>query len=286
MATPYYPDPNADTPRGNARKAIVSTTNATPIKIEVTGHGWNTGDQVEIEGATDPNANGTWSVTFFDANHVTLDGSVGTLAGGAVGTASNWTVLPNSNMFDDGEAVDSATLGGPIENVTNFVPFANMRAGRWRTVDIYHAEHADAGGPLALTVWSNTNLPGTNAWVRPQNNPLLTFSVPPVGLLGDVLDITIATTFIQSAGAARIPIGVALYGAGGAVTIMVPGSQFLPPVGYDGPITLRGSIALTTVPLTTGVFNVGAVLFDLPAGGAVTLCSDWQCFVRHLRANP
>ena len=286
MGTPYYPDPNSDSPRGNARKAIVTTTNATPIKVEVTGHGWNTGDTVEIEGAQDPNADGTWKVTFFDANHVTLNGSVGTLAGGAQGTASNWTTLPNSTMFDDGDAVDATTLGSPVENVTNFVPYSTMRAGRWRLVDIYYASHIDAVNPLAGTAWSTTALPGTGVWVRAQNNPLLTYSVPPISLVNDVFDVTLTTTFVQTAGAGSIPIACGFMGPAGFL-YTVPGSEFLLPLNYNGPVTVRGTlIASTAAPVTIGLFNFGFALFDLAAGGTVDLRSDWQIMVRHMRANP
>lgn len=285
MGTVYHPDPNSDTPRGNARMAIVNTTNATPIKVKVTAHGYATGDAVEVEGAADPNADGTWLITYVDADHFTLDGSVGTLAGGAAGTVSNWTTLPFATMADDGDPVDSVTLMSPVENVNNFIPYATQRLGRWRCVDTYYAVHNDAGGVLADTAWSTTNLPGTNVWVRAQNNPLLTYSVAPYAVQGDLFDVTLTTRYVQTAGANAIPIAAAFMGPGGYV-YKLTGSQFLLPLNYVGPVTVRGILSAAITTTTTGLFNFGFALFDLPAGGAVDLRGDWQCIVRHLRANP
>lgn len=70
-------------------KNIVSSTFATPIVIEITAHGWVTGNKVKIVNhATNTNANGTWTITNVDANHFSLNGSVGNGVGGASGTAS------------------------------------------------------------------------------------------------------------------------------------------------------------------------------------------------------
>ncbi|KKL83251.1 hypothetical protein LCGC14_1976640 [marine sediment metagenome] len=68
---------------------IVSSTDATPISIESTGHGFITGDKINISGhETNVAANGTWIITKTDVNNFTLDDSVGSGAGagGATGT--------------------------------------------------------------------------------------------------------------------------------------------------------------------------------------------------------
>jgi len=70
------------------QKSIVSSTNATPIAVTVTAHGYSTGDIVVIAGhTTNTNANGTWVITNTGANTFTLNGSVGNGIGGATGTA-------------------------------------------------------------------------------------------------------------------------------------------------------------------------------------------------------
>ena len=70
-----------------AAKSITSSTNATPISVTSTAHGYATGDTVVITGhTTNTNANGTWEITNTGANTFTLDGSVGNGVGGASGT--------------------------------------------------------------------------------------------------------------------------------------------------------------------------------------------------------
>ncbi len=70
-----------------ATKSISSSTNATPIAITCTSHGYSTGDTVVITGhSTNTNANGTWEITVTGANTFTLDGSAGNGVGGASGT--------------------------------------------------------------------------------------------------------------------------------------------------------------------------------------------------------
>lgn len=67
--------------------ALVSSTNATPISITATSHGYSTGDTVVIcDHTTNTNANGTWEITVTGANTFTLDGSTGNGVGGATGT--------------------------------------------------------------------------------------------------------------------------------------------------------------------------------------------------------
>lgn len=75
-------------------KAIVSSTNASPISVTVTAHGYVTGDQVFIAGhLVDTNANGSWVITVTGANTFTLYGSTGNGVGGATGTAYRYSDL-------------------------------------------------------------------------------------------------------------------------------------------------------------------------------------------------
>lgn len=72
---------------------VVSSTDATPISLEVTGHGFATGDTVCVDGhAINTRANGVWEITVTDADNFTLDGSTGTGGGaGTSGTVGNIT---------------------------------------------------------------------------------------------------------------------------------------------------------------------------------------------------
>ena len=80
-----------------ATKSITGATNATPISITCTAHGYSTGDTVVITGVGgNTNANGTWEITSTGANTFTLDGSAGNAAytsGGTVRLRNNTRVM-------------------------------------------------------------------------------------------------------------------------------------------------------------------------------------------------
>jgi hypothetical protein len=107
-----------------ALKSISSSTNATPIAVTVTAHGYATGDTVVITGhTTNTNANGTWKITNTGANTFTLDDSVGNGVGGATGSVRlrNNThvrlasaVTQNIASTGPGRAAWTAVAGGNI----------------------------------------------------------------------------------------------------------------------------------------------------------------------------
>jgi hypothetical protein len=71
-----------------ATKSITGATNATPIAITCTAHGYSTGDTVVVTSvAGNTNANGTWEITNTGTNTFTLDGSAGNAAYTSGGTA-------------------------------------------------------------------------------------------------------------------------------------------------------------------------------------------------------
>jgi hypothetical protein len=72
----------------SAAKNIVSSTNASPVSVKVTTHGFSTGDIIQILGhAVNTNANGAWVINKTDADNFTLIGSYGNGVGVATGTA-------------------------------------------------------------------------------------------------------------------------------------------------------------------------------------------------------
>ena len=79
-----------------ATKNISGATNATPISITCTAHGYSTGDTVVVTGVSGNFiANGTWEITSTGANTFTLDGSAGNaayLSGGTVRLRNNTRV--------------------------------------------------------------------------------------------------------------------------------------------------------------------------------------------------
>jgi hypothetical protein len=80
-----------------ATKTLTAATNATPIAITITGHGYSTGDTVVVTGVVgNTAANGTWEITVTDANTFTLDNSAGNGArtsGGTVRLRNNTRVM-------------------------------------------------------------------------------------------------------------------------------------------------------------------------------------------------
>jgi hypothetical protein len=79
-----------------AEKSITAATNATPIAVTVTAHGYATGDTVVISSVSgNTNAIGTWEITSTGANTFTLNGSTGNAAytGGGGARLRNNTVV-------------------------------------------------------------------------------------------------------------------------------------------------------------------------------------------------
>ena len=100
---------------------ISGATNATPIVIALTGHGFLTGQRVVISSVGgNTAANGTWTVTVVDQDHFSLNGSVGngayTSGGTAVlfgdwGGARVWLSPDNSNYVAIGMIYGPSRMG-------------------------------------------------------------------------------------------------------------------------------------------------------------------------------
>lgn len=89
-------------------KAIASSTNATPIVVTATSHGFTNGDLVFIDGhTTNTAANGFWRIanqatnTFELTNPITSSNAVGNGVGGATGYAINYGPSVSGDNWDD-----------------------------------------------------------------------------------------------------------------------------------------------------------------------------------------
>jgi hypothetical protein len=100
--------------------AITGATNATPIQITATSHGYKTGQKTTIAGVLgNTAANGNWTVTAVDPNNFTLNGSVGngayTSGGFAInqdwGGCSVWLSPDNSNYVQIGKMYGPSRMG-------------------------------------------------------------------------------------------------------------------------------------------------------------------------------
>lgn len=104
--------------------SIGSSTNASPIAMTVTSHGYSTGDRVLIAShTTNTNANGFWTIIVTGTNTFTLNGSTGNGVGGASGTVRK--VNPCFVMLQTGAVtkhIDRCeTLWTASSNVTSTV---------------------------------------------------------------------------------------------------------------------------------------------------------------------
>ena len=107
-----------------ATKSITGATNASPIAITCTAHGYSTGDTVVITGVGgNTNANGTWEITVTGTNTFTLDGSAGNAnftSGGTARLRNNTRVMLTTAVTQNiastgaGRAAWTATAGGNI----------------------------------------------------------------------------------------------------------------------------------------------------------------------------
>jgi hypothetical protein len=100
--------------------AITAATNATPIQITASNHGYRSGQKVTITGVLgNTAANGTWTVTQIDSNTFTLNGSIGSGAYTSGGVAVNqdwggahvWVSPDNSNYVQIGIMYGPSRMG-------------------------------------------------------------------------------------------------------------------------------------------------------------------------------
>lgn len=100
--------------------AITGATNATPIKITATSHGYKSGQKVTIAGVGgNTAANGNFTATVVDPNNFTLDGSAGNGAytsggvsvNGDWGGCSVWMSPDNTNYVQAGKMYGASRMG-------------------------------------------------------------------------------------------------------------------------------------------------------------------------------
>jgi hypothetical protein len=90
--------------------AITGATNASPIVITISSHGYTTGQKVAIQGVGgNTAANGVWTITVVDSNTFSLDGSTGNGAYTSGGTCVNLTL--DEDLADIPEGARVATSG-------------------------------------------------------------------------------------------------------------------------------------------------------------------------------
>jgi hypothetical protein len=130
----------ADTVRGvkiPTLKIITGATNANPISITSTGHGFSTGDLVVIAGVLgNTNANGEYAITVVNANTFTLTGRSGnssytanTGAVYALARSSNGTVIPSGAGITGRILIQIVDTNGTTFDVTRQILSMGMTEG-------------------------------------------------------------------------------------------------------------------------------------------------------------
>lgn len=157
---------NADvevTPVGTAG-LVTSATNAGPIVITSSNHGLLNGDQVFIggvQGNTAANAATSVAITVVDANHFSLNGTVGNgtyLGGGswqragvitsASGTAGNAVVITtnNNHRLSSGDEVNIQGLGGSYAGLNNSMYYVTVVDATHYSLNGTNSDGTNAGG--------------------------------------------------------------------------------------------------------------------------------------------
>jgi hypothetical protein len=162
---PNLYNPSGTVPQATAplAVAIAGSTNASPIAVTATGHGYNDGDTVVIEGhLVNTAANGRWQIHRIDANTYSLIGSTGNGVGGSTGYGIDYSINPVPSLPSGGDTRNASSVNGPIEAALNGMPFLFERVGLYRNYSMQRLVHVDTMGGAAA--WSTTTVVGAGAW--------------------------------------------------------------------------------------------------------------------------
>lgn len=299
---------------------ITGTSFTTPIVV-TTGfaHGFNTGDTVEQEGCQDPNANsstyattttnGCFVISVLTPTTYSLNGTIGTLAGGSGGYAVSYEVQPGFNLPNGGEPASMVTLSPILQGLMNAIPWLYRLTGKRRTHMTYYGSPAAApttlaaltsayatpwgsvATPTALTVYT---IPGTLTALSSLSNDISGSASPIVGLV-DELDIEYQATITCTLPA--LPTTIAIYASDGTnTTVFYDAVSLIQTVDAPSdatfvPISLRRivtGISLSNLGLTIPgpiSFGLVAIPFDSSSGQIVSMRSSAQITVVQRRLN-
>lgn len=283
--------------------AITSSTNATPIVVTATAHGFSTGDTVQIEGHhTNTNANGLWVVTVTGANTFSLNGSIGNGVGGATGYAVDYSINPLITIPDDGDLAVASSINPAFEGIFNNVPFLYARTGKYRLQNSWYGAQA-AGSPQS-TFGSSVNLPGSpGSWVDFTGLTTLVASVnpgmAPIIQNGDLLDVVFSAGLsmnFPSSGSVAPPVclGIAKNINGGGNAIMTETAIPLVNTVTNGPATeidhvvLRARVVASGVATGGSTYDFGIQIFAIATTSphvTLTLLSGYTYLINQYRPN-
>lgn len=185
-----------------ATKSVTGATNATPISITCTAHGYSTGDTLVITGVGgNTNANGTWEITVTGANTFTLNGSSGNAnytSGGTARLRNNTRIKLASALTQNiastgpGRAAWTAAAGG---NVTTSLDATSFK--EHRDSDSIAITAAFTTGLAAYWPTGTLNLSGyqqVSFWIQQTSGTVGAAGAVDLRLCSDALGVTAVNT--------------------------------------------------------------------------------------------
>jgi len=272
--------------------SITGASNGTPIVITSPNHGLKTGQQVQVAGVGgDINANGIRTVTVIDANHFSLNGSVGTIGGGngfytpGTGTWITTTVQNALNAlasiggvggsvsvapFPVASGIFQVTFGGTLANqhvaqITGkglngtLVTTSTFQDGSWGAV-------VNTGGTLQVQGGTKVStkaltITGTGTSAVQQFGVTGPFQL---SFNGSLPTSTLSPTATGDQVAAALDALSTIGGVGGSVAVTLADGVYT--------VVFGGSLAGTSVPILTPYITtispIGPIVTVTPAGGS------------------
>jgi hypothetical protein len=185
-----------------ATKSITGATNATPIAITCTAHGYSTGDTVVVAAVVgNTNANGTWEITNTGANTFTLNGSAGNAtytSGGTARLRNNTRVMLTTavtqNIASTGPGRAAWTSAGGA-NVVTTLDTTNFK--EHRDSDSIAVQAAFTTGLAAYWPTGTINLSGyqqVSFWIRQTTGTVGAAGAVDIRLCSDTAGATAVNT--------------------------------------------------------------------------------------------
>lgn len=292
MSNIYNPNGTILTPVTGATNPfnINSYTNTTPIVVETTvSNGFQTGDNVEVEGTQVVGVDGQWVIDVVDATHFQLRGSTAPGgAGGVQGIVTDYSVNPVVQIPSDGSLASAANLLTPVEASLNALPFLYRRSGRYRNYAVAFGGVADS---TFTSLWSSTTISSASYTDLTSAQNMLTSGTPIAMQTQDVADIQFDGTVQFVAGSAPVVgIGVSRSFNGGGFSLIAQSAKAFGPQTLVAGTSdfLPVSLHATYRPGGFGIIQLGLQAAVLPAGSpstAVRFTGTWQMRIVVYRPN-
>lgn len=177
------------------QKNIVSSTNATPIVMTITAHGYANGDVVTVQAHNvNTNAQGTWYIANVTANTFELVGSVGNGVGGATGTCRNQKFKAVLLSTAQTKKIDDCETAWTVANTSTISATTTAKQG-YVAVSIAKTSPATSTlyGYKAITSTDYSAYQAITFWI--QNSAAITAGQWTLTLCSDTAGVTAVDTF-------------------------------------------------------------------------------------------